>query len=128
MANTVDDRPQILVIDDDDDTRATLCMVLEPEGYEVAEAPNGARALEMLREGMRPGLILLDLMMPVVNGWEFREQQLADPALADIPVVVFSAYADVQRTEAMGADAYLKKPLGLDTLLSAVRCHTSRRR
>jgi CheY-like chemotaxis protein len=128
MTNTSDDDLPILVVDDDEDTRKTLRMVLEAAGYEVCEARDGARALESLRKGMRPGLILLDLMMPVVNGWEFREQQLADPALADIPVVVLSAYGDVQRTETIEADAYLGKPLALNTLLSAVRCHVRRRR
>src|SRR5512138_2541112 len=84
-------RPTVLVVDDDESVRESLALALELEGYMVLRAAHGIDALLVLRTGIRPDVILLDLEMPVMPGWEFRERQLADPALADIPVVIVSS-------------------------------------
>src|SRR3954470_12387725 len=85
-------KKRVLVVDDDPDIRESVRLVLEDEGYEVEEAADGAAALALLRAATtRPDVILLDLMMPVMNGWQFRAAQLADDDLADIPVIVLSA-------------------------------------
>lgn len=115
----------ILVVDDDKAIREALEMVLEDEGYAVASAANGREALELLRaSGGLPALILLDLMMPVMNGWEFREEQQRSAALAAIPVVVLSADSDVTRkAAALGVAASLNKPVHLDVLLDVVSAY-----
>ena len=102
----------MLIVDDDPVTRAALGLVFEHRGYPVAFAANGQEALERLRQGPLPSLILLDLMMPVMDGWEFLQRQKQDPALAGIPVVIISA-ADTNhaRAIALGAADYLHKPI-----------------
>lgn len=117
----LDSKPRILVVEDDFDIRDTLSQILEAEGYAVSGAANGAEALDVLAKESAPALILLDLMMPVMNGWQFRTEQLKDPELAAIPVVVISADAGVgQKAEAIGAADSLKKPVPLETLLDVV--------
>ena len=81
----------VLIIDDDLPVRTALKELFETEGYAVALAANGRAALNHLRKGLRPCAILLDLMMPVMDGWDFRNEQLADPDLKDIPVVILTA-------------------------------------
>jgi CheY-like chemotaxis protein len=108
----------VLVVEDDFDLRDAVADALRDAGHEVLLASNGAEALAVLRNGgPRPGLILLDLMMPVMDGWEFRQKQLADPALASIPVVALSAHADVRHFEAA---ENLAKPVSLQKLLDTV--------
>jgi CheY-like chemotaxis protein len=109
-------RGSILIVEDDLDIREALAEALGFEGYEVFLAENGQEALDMLRAGPLPDVILLDLLMPIMSGWQFRQVQLADPALAGIPVIVVSASApgDAQ------PDRYLPKPFGIEDLLSAV--------
>lgn len=80
-----------MVIDDDADIRESITDVLEMRGYRVQSAVNGRQALDLLREGTRPCVILLDLMMPVLNGWEFRAEQTRDERLKTVPVVVIPA-------------------------------------
>ena len=112
----------ILVIEDDAATRDALSLALEDEGYFVTGVANGQEALQHLRHTAPPNLILLDLMMPVMNGWEFRKQQAEDPALQSIPVVVVSADPGVLRkAAALGATDYLIKPIDFDNLLEAVQ-------
>jgi len=115
-------RGPVLVVDDDFDIRSMIAQILELEGFEVVAAHSGSEALARLREGDRmPKLILLDIMMPVMDGWEFRHQQLADPRLAAIPVVVLSGQpAVLDKALALGAAEALKKPVPLQTLLSMV--------
>jgi CheY-like chemotaxis protein len=114
----------ILVVDDDEDTRNSMAMVLELQGYGVVTAANGQEALERLRDADLPCLILLDLMMPVLDGWQFRDQQRQDPALAPIPVVVVSAHGALdEKAAALDAAAYLRKPIELDQLLNTVQRH-----
>jgi CheY-like chemotaxis protein len=110
-----------MVVEDDSDVRETIVELLEDEGYEARAATNGQDALEMLRGARAPGLILLDLRMPVMDGWEFRRQQRGDPTLSQIPVVVMSADGALERkTEGMAAAAVLAKPVGLERLLETV--------
>ena len=114
----------VLVVEDDPDIRATLCEALEDNGYRAAGAANGAEALEYLRKAAEPPcLILLDLMMPVMDGQTFRTEQRADPKLANIPVVVISAYRDVERQANDLAAEFLSKPVRLETLLETARKH-----
>lgn len=87
----------ILLVDDNSDILEVIRVILENEGYDVATAANGADALAQLRAGLVPQLIILDLTMPVMDGWEFRNHQLADPALRDIPTIVYSAVGSVRR-------------------------------
>jgi CheY-like chemotaxis protein len=110
----------ILIVEDEHDIRAVLTEILEDEGYSVASVPNGLEALAFLRQH-HPRLILLDLGMPVMTGWEFREQQRCDPALADIPVIVMSATPHLNRTAAaLQAADCLDKPIELNALLGMV--------
>jgi CheY-like chemotaxis protein len=110
----------ILIVEDEHDIRTVLTEILEDEGYSVASVPNGLDALAFLQQ-QHPRLILLDLGMPVMTGWEFRERQRRDPALADIPVIVMSATPHLNRTAAalQVADC-LDKPIELNALLGMV--------
>jgi CheY-like chemotaxis protein len=114
----------ILVVDDDRDIRDSLVELLTEQGFPALGAGNGVEALELLRtSGSPPSLILLDLMMPVMDGREFRERQLENPAWAAIPVIVISAYNDVdQQARALALD-HLRKPLAMRPLMDAVRRH-----
>ena len=105
--------------------RETIALVLESAGYAVKSAANGAEALSVLRGGSdRPCLVLLDLMMPVMDGRQFRNAQRRDPAVANIPVVVLSGDGRIESKAAeLGADAYLRKPIGVDDLLDVVTRH-----
>jgi CheY-like chemotaxis protein len=111
----------ILVIDDDPDLRRSLVEVLEEAGYEVSCANNGEEALGALAEGA-PTAILLDLTMPVMDGWTFRDRQRLDPRLAHIPTVVISAsLADPRSVASLGADAFLAKPFDAWRLTETLR-------
>ncbi len=107
----------IVVVDDDTDVREALGEVLAEEGYPTRLFDNGRAALEFLRTGCDPSLILLDLMMPEMNGWQFREEQLKDERLRDIPVVVITASRGGGSIEAREV---LFKPVGLGELVEAV--------
>ena len=109
----------ILVVDDDADIRETLREVLHHAGHEVATADNGLEALRMLRSGLAPCLVLLDLMMPIMDGYEFLEVQRSDPALAGIPTAVITAGFAVD-SERTGDAPLLRKPLGLKSLMAVI--------
>jgi CheY-like chemotaxis protein len=114
--------PRILVVDDDPDLRSTLLGLLTEEGYIVEVAPDGREALDRLCVGPHPDAILLDLMMPVMNGWQFRARQLALPAFASIPTIIMTAIGNLQRA-AITADHFLPKPIRLDELRATIdRC------
>jgi CheY-like chemotaxis protein len=115
----------ILIVEDDFDIREALTQILEEEGYAVRGAANGREALDLVAsEDPKPKLILLDLMMPVMNGWQFRAEQLKDPGLASVPVLVISADPQVQpKAASLGVAGLLKKPIALDDLLEAVKTH-----
>jgi CheY-like chemotaxis protein len=105
----------VLVVDDDRGVRELLTRSLSFEGFDVMEAANGRDALTQLRTGRRPGVIVLDLRMPVMDGWAFRVAQRADPRIARIPVVILSG-ADAHRFQEIEAVAALEKPVSLSQL------------
>jgi CheY-like chemotaxis protein len=107
----------ILLVEDDEIVRRAIHMVLEWEGYQVRCASNGQEALDALREGYRPSLILLDILMPILDGEEFRQEQLRDPRLASIPVIVVSA---AHFAEGVRADHHIRKPFEVQELLDAI--------
>ena len=111
----------VMVVEDDRDIRSTLQQLFELSGYGVVAASNGKEALEQLGLQKRPCVILLDLMMPVMDGWEFVRQKNAAPGWASIPVAVVSAMADRQPPQ--GVQAVFKKPLDFDMLLAFVEKH-----
>lgn len=118
-------RNEVLVVDDDDELRETIVEVLTDVGFAVRHADNGAVALAQLRAAEAlPAVILLDLMMPKMNGWEFRAAQRQDPRLAAVPVVVMTASRDVQ---GLDADHVLRKPVSLDDLVQAIARFAARR-
>jgi CheY-like chemotaxis protein len=112
----------ILLVEDDTSIRESVADVLAGEGFEVACAANGQEALRRLADGTaHPGVILLDLMMPVMDGWAFRAAQRSDPRYADIPVVVLSADAGSEGSLGhLAPAAFLPKPFELDRLLDLV--------
>ena len=117
-------RCPVLIVEDDADLREMMAQLLTLEGFQSETVANGRDALKYLQEGPRPDLILLDLMMPVMDGWEFRKRQQSDPSLADVPVIVLSALDQAQaRTSDLDGVAFLKKPLDFDRLLELVRRH-----
>lgn len=112
---------EVLVVDDDVDIRESLLELLELEGYSVRGAANGREALEQLRR-RRASVILLDLMMPVMDGFEFRQEQLGDPELSEIPVVLVSAGGRCeQAAKELAALGCVKKPLDVAALLRVIR-------
>jgi len=113
-------REQILLVEDDRSIRDAVQGILESEGYDVLTAENGQHALDALQTTETPALIILDLRMPVMDGWQFRAAQKNDPALADIPVVAISADGSA-KAAAIDAAAYLRKPLSTDALLGTIR-------
>jgi len=111
----------VLVVEDDAAIRKTLHSVLNDEGYQVAEAANGLEGLVFLRNGARPDLILLDLMMPVMDGRSFSCAVGKEPALASIPIVVITATGDCRQIQAsLPVFDCLHKPLDLNRLLDVV--------
>ena len=114
----------ILIVDDDEDIVETLTMVLAEAGYSIVTASNGEGALAHLQSGLRPALILLDLMMPVMNAWQLHERLAGDPALGAVPIVAISGDGSIQRkAQQVGAAAWLRKPFDLVDLLETVRHH-----
>src|ERR1700733_11403096 len=109
----------LLVVEDDVDIREALDGLLSMEGFRVSGCANGREALDWLRDSPKPDLILLDLMMPVMDGWQFRVSQKDDPELATIPVIALSA-ASTAKAAAIDAEAYLKKPVDYDTLIETI--------
>jgi CheY-like chemotaxis protein len=107
---------RVLIVEDDVEIRETLSQVLELEGYAVAAASDGRKALASARQ-VHPDVILLDLMMPVMDGWQFRAEQKNDPSISDIPVVVVSALG--WRTD-IDAVAFIAKPFRVEQVIEAV--------
>jgi len=107
----------ILLVEDDELIRRAMQMVLEWEGYKVDCAGNGQEALDYLRAGNRPSLIVLDVMMPVLDGEQFRREQSRDANLASIPVIVVSA---AEFAESVNAAQHIRKPFEVQELLEAI--------
>ena len=112
--------PSVMIVEDDRDTREMLGRFLELEGFEVRTAANGQLALNSLQEEGGPSVILLDLMMPVMNGWQFREEQSRNPRFSRIPVVVLTAAGPREDIPAISADGWLSKPVDFDRLLATI--------
>jgi two-component system response regulator MprA len=114
---------QVLIVEDAIDIQMLLGRVLESAGFSVSTASNGREALDLLQSSdTTPELIILDIMMPELDGYQFRKEQEKDPRLAEIPVVVMTAWADIEsKAMQIGAKGYLKKPfVDIDTILSTV--------
>lgn len=113
----------ILIVEDDDEIRELLAEMLGEHGYAVRTASDGQEALSRMRDSP-PNLLVLDLMMPNMDGWSVRAAMLEDPALAGVPVVVLSGAADVrQASSGLGAVRVLTKPVKWSTFLQVVREH-----
>lgn len=111
----------ILVVDDDDDIRDVVAMAIESLGYTVASAADGVEALEVLSKGLEPSMILLDMMMPRMDGEGFLAAMRNDPALVKTPIVLLSGHAEArQKAVSLGAHGCLIKPIELDELVATV--------
>lgn len=113
-----DETANLLIIEDDDGARTALGEIFDFEGYRVATCTNGREALEYLRQRPPPDVIILDLQMPEMNGWQFRREQSRDAKLARVPVVVVTAF---QTPRNIDADEIVQKPIDIEHLLSVVR-------
>jgi CheY-like chemotaxis protein len=116
--------PTILIVEDDPDFRYAISQIVRDEGYRVETAPDGRAALDKLRWGLRPRLILLDLRMGIMNGWDFRAEQKKDPALAGIPVVAMTA-GRWKQGDLDDFTARTEKPIDLDQLRAILDQHRS---
>ena len=110
----------ILVVDDDDDFREALSEVLTGAGYPVQQAENGELALERVADEA-PGIVLLDLKMPVLDGWGVMERMRGDARSSAIPILILSAYGFEWEAELLGAQGYIPKSVGMDEILERVR-------
>lgn len=117
-----DDRPSILIVEDDPDIRETIQHLLESAGYGAPAASNGREALDLLDTIARPCLILLDLMMPVMDGWAFLTALDQNEAFSHVPIVIVSAYTDRAATLER-AQQVLKKPVDIHALMDVVQQH-----
>lgn len=114
----------LMIVEDDTDIREALAELLMDAGYQVTTAVNGADALEVLRRAPLPNLILLDLMMPVMDGFAFREEQRKVPAWAAVPVLLMSADGNIASKQAKAqAAAYVRKPIDIHDLLALISQH-----
>lgn len=116
------ERPFVLVVDDDIAIRQALEMVMTDQGLRCLGLPDGQRALDFLRSPEPlPDLIMLDVMMPIMNGWEFRRAQLMDPVLAAVPTILLTAATETAHYLAeFRIQEMLRKPVDLDTLFAAI--------
>lgn len=127
MVHVGDTRPTILIVDDNADTRESLHYFLEGCGYGVVEATTGRDTLDKLQGGTRPCVILLDLLMPEMDGFQFRKAQLRDPEWAAIPVIAYSAlHQFAANATRLAADAYLTKPFELNALRDLIEAHRTK--
>jgi CheY-like chemotaxis protein len=108
----------ILIIEDDESIRAMIASVLEIEGYSVSAAPNGKNAIDIIGKGPTPDIILLDMMMPVMNGWDFLDFIRSNAVTARIPIIVVSAYSEIAKS--VKPQAVVPKPVQLKSLLGAI--------
>jgi len=110
----------ILVVDDDDDFREALCEVLSEAGYPVEQAGDGEAALKRIA-AEAPGVVLLDLKMPVLDGWGVVERMRKDPRTAPIPILILSAYGFEWESELLGAQGFIPKSVGMEEILDRIR-------
>jgi len=114
---------RILVVEDDEDARDAMVALLQMKGYRAVPAGNGQEALDYLKKAPVPDLIILDLWMPVMDGWQFRIEQVKDPRLAHIPVIVVTALSDRADVD---ANEVIIKPVDVDRLLTSVNQYCRR--
>jgi CheY-like chemotaxis protein len=114
---------RVMVVEDDEDAREALVALLQMKGYRAVPAGNGKEALDYLKKAPVPDLIILDLWMPVMDGWQFRSEQVKDPRLAKVPVIVVTALSD--RTD-IDANEIIIKPVDVDRLLTKVSQYCKR--
>jgi CheY-like chemotaxis protein len=118
--------PPVLLVEDDPDIREDLAFLIECQGYQVETAENGRAALDILSAGTRPCLIVLDLMMPVMDGWQTHSQLQKSDEWAHIPVVLLSGIADIaDKARNMRVQGYLKKPIDFDHHFGLLKTHCS---
>jgi CheY-like chemotaxis protein len=111
----------VLVIDDDAEIRQALTEILEDENYSVSAASNGKEAIDMVSRGPCPDVILLDVMMPVMDGWHFLSARLAHPRLVEVPIIIISAGIEAEReAKKVGVFEVAKKPLHVDDLIRRI--------
>lgn len=115
---------RVLLIDDDLELRETIATILEDDGYQVMQAAGGKEALATLENPPLPDLLLLDMMMPGMNGWEFLERKNQNPDFASVPVVALTASRQIEG-QPLPVQEVVYKPLRLDQLLSIVKRYTS---
>jgi two-component system, chemotaxis family, chemotaxis protein CheY len=120
LADSMPD-PSVLIVEDDEEALAMMNQFLQLEGFATITARNGREALHVLRSAARPCVILLDLMMPVMDGWQFRQVQREDAALAAIPVIVVSAAGSRERRATLDPVEYIPKPIDLERLLGSIQ-------
>lgn len=118
MPETSKQCSSILVVEDDEDIRSVIEDLLQSEGYNTLSANNGKEALEILEKVQSPCLVLLDMMMPIMNGRQFLDAVMANTCLAPIPVLIVSAIAD--KTNSKGSIGFLKKPIDINVILKVV--------
>jgi CheY-like chemotaxis protein len=121
---TSSSRPAVLIVDDDLDLQRVLTKFLTLEGFDSMAVGNGQDALVQLRSGGRVDVVLLDLRMPLMDGWAFRRAQRADPAIASIPVIVLSG-TEAERVDELAAAAWFSKPVSFVDVIEAIRRLTS---
>jgi CheY-like chemotaxis protein len=122
IAHSSDATKLVLIVEDDPDLAGSLAEVLEDEGYGVRVATNGREALDALGQGTPPDLILLDMGMPVMDGWQFSAEQRKMTGLRPIPVVVVTADGNARgKAESIHAAGHLTKPVTIDRLLDEVQ-------
>ena len=109
--------PHILVVEDDEDAREAMVALLQMKGYRAVPAGNGREALDYLDRAATPDLIILDLWMPVMDGWQFRTEQIKNPRWAEIPVIVVTALSDQVDVD---ANEVIIKPVDVNRLLTTV--------
>jgi CheY-like chemotaxis protein len=116
--------PKILIIENDDQIRKIVAEILESEGFSVETFADGQLAISRLQHNPESCLILLDLLMPVMNGWNFMKEFAKLPVtIVPIPVYIFSVVDSRESTKTMGADGFIKKPVDLDLLVQIVKDH-----
>jgi len=114
-------RTIVLVVDDDAEIRQALAELLEDEDYGVLLAANGKEAIDLVVAGMKPDVILLDVMMPVMDGWHFLSARLKHPDLVEVPIIIISAGQEAEReARKVGVFEVVKKPLHVDDLIHRI--------
>ena len=120
----------VLVVDDDAEIRQALAELLEDEEYTVRLAANGSEALALIAHGLKPDVILLDVMMPIMDGWHFLSARLRHPDLVEVPIIIISAGQEAEReAHKVGVFEVAKKPLHIDDLIRRIEdCRRRSRR